>query len=528
MAPTTRSTGARCNCEHHHQSEPEHDCQESTEQHQSEPNVVHEIPSQEQNQNLNEEGGIITRLRLRRAEDESLGEMMTMTSTTNATASSSSAMAECSSSSRSKASCGKKGKPINVGHGKENVPPLVMNGHVLVGVDVQGTSDDEDELALRPLSSRTPRPRHAAAMDAQADGMQVDIEASESATSSRATGPRSSDSSKSIRKSRENDIAESSMSARARMKSPAGALGIKTRSGKVAARSLTDKSAEMDVDGPVEDDLEDTDDEGTVVVQNMQASCANLQDDDDVKRRKRRRTEGVPSSSSTPSSGLISSSNLQAIGGGLSLPGPTGNPSSAQRSRFSTGGMRTRSGATITPRDIRTRSSAASHSMTSPLGSSTPLAPSRPGNSRPRTLSQSSSHSSMNGVMMNASAGASTNTTSPTTSSSNSSARLSRSVSYAYGFATGEANGNQQSHSRGHANGGGASERRTLRRSDSSKSSGNGMRRRDRELSVSSMVSVRSESMSGERIFLFVFNCRFNAHSHVENSFQALPFRHLL
>jgi hypothetical protein len=103
----------------------------------------------------------------------------------------------------------------------------------------------------------------------------------------------------------------------------------------------------------------------------------------------------------------------------------------------------------------------------------------------------------LNGVMMQVAAASSSGGNNGSSSAANGNnttpGRLSRSVSYAYGFpASGESN-ISQSGQRGSQ----GSERRTLRRSDSSRSSMS-LKRKDREMSVSSMISVRSENMSGE------------------------------
>ena len=431
--------------------------------------------------------GVTTRLRLRRVEDEVMEIPVPATAgpsserhrqTVDVVGSGSGFSSACAAGKSDK-----KDKVVKTGGpGKENVPPLLVNGHVLHGIDVHGDSDDgyeSDELNLRSTSVASSR-RPATAQGPPPPpymGISVDVDPVQAGPSSPATGasPRKPV----LRKSR--TLASLSTHTRSRDGLGSATLGgIKTRSGKVAG-TTTDCDSGMDVDGDddgfeMTDKEEEEEDEGVVIVKTF------VEEDEDAKRRKRRRTEAGSSSS-----GLITASSLQVVAeGGLSLPGPTGNPSSA-RNRFSSSGMRTRSGTTIMPRTGRPRTGADTPSATSTSSASNngALAP-RLG--RPRTLSQSSSHSSLNGVMMHVAAASSSNNGSTGTSTPG---RLSRSVSYAYGFSTGDASSPQSSQT------GQASERRTLRRSDSSRSSMS-LKRKDREMSVCSMISVRSENMSRE------------------------------
>jgi hypothetical protein len=348
-------------------------------------------------------------------------------------ASTSTTGAACPASSKMK---GKSSAPIRLGGpGKENVPPLEIEGVVLVGLDGSDEDEDEDdEMNLRPRERSSRRSRNTGPSFSITEGV-----------AQREDGPL--DNVGGVRKTR------------------------------ATRRSV---AADVPDEGMNIDDLEGTDreDEGIVLIE----------EDEDLKRRKRRRTEAGSQSSSTSSSTCtpLSAHSLSTItGGSLSLPGPTGAPNPG-RSRFSSaaaGGMKTRSGTTITPRTIpRTRGTDASSTSTS-----SSLAPPPGRFSRPRTLSQSSSHSSLNGVMITPSGNSSHSGTTGAVAG-----RLARSVSYAYGFST---SGSVEDQNAGRA--GQSEERRSLRRSDSSRSSMS-MKRKDREMSVSSVMSVRSENMSGE------------------------------
>jgi len=499
MAPTTRSAGTTCGLEEH--DDVGHICDPAHEEKEEDGGTIVVLApgsrdqrehAQPQNGSMmfataaptHEDGlGVTTRLRLRRVEDE------VMEIPVPAIAGPSSERQRqgvvVTSGSGSACAIGKSDKKDKVvktgGPGKENVPPLLINGHVLHGIDVHGDSDDgyeSDELNLRSSSVTSSR-RPATAQGPPPPpfmGISVEVDPVQAGPSSPASGasPRKPV----LRKSR----TLASLSTHTRSRDGLGSAmlgGIKTRSGKVAG-TTTDCDSGMDVDedddGFEMTDKEEEEDEGVVVVKTV------VEEDEDAKRRKRRRTMAGPSSS-----GLITATSLQVVAeGGLSLPGPTGNPSSA-RNRFSSSGMRTRSGTTIMPRTGRPRTGADTPSATSTSSTSNngALAP-RLG--RPRTLSQSSSHSSLNGVMMHVAAASSSNNGSTGTSTPG---RLSRSVSYAYGFSTGDASSQQSSQT------GQASERRTLRRSDSSRSSMS-LKRKDREMSVCSMISVRSENMSSE------------------------------
>jgi hypothetical protein len=532
------------------------------------------VQQQHQQQEVHQDGpGVSTRLRLRQVEveEDTIQVQVPVLATAGPSSQRDQDMATSSGSSSSTAAqllggCGKsekKGRPIKLGGpGKENVPPLVLNGHVLVGID--GSDDegdhehhhlrhqqrrrpnldenddpldeDEDELNLRPTVGSSSTRRREARATASTAGMSVEVGPCSSPvgmSSSRAAGkqpeprhapsvpalpstPTSSTGRKVLRKSRTMGSLSGALTP---ARSRSDGRGIKTRSGKVAG-TTTDGDSGMDVDGEGDGDvfeMTDQEDEDEGVVLSVIETVP--EEDEDANRRKRRRTEGgatansalTSTTSSTLTStgrsrsGLISSTNLQAVAeGGLNLPGPTGNPSSA-RSRFSTtSGMRTRSGTTIMPMPLqrsstgrsRTGADTPSAASTSSGSGSTSLGAPRLG-SRPRTLSQSSSHSSLNGVMMQvaaaSSSGGNNGSSSATNGNNTTPGRLSRSVSYAYGFpASGESN-ISQSGQRGSQ----GSERRTLRRSDSSRSSMS-LKRKDREMSVSSMISVRSENMSGE------------------------------